>query len=77
MFAINREAAVEIARQLRLRNIGGMVVIDFIDMQDPMHNDEVVDILTRETAKDRTRTRVLPMTELGLVQMTRKKSGLG
>lgn len=76
VFAINREAAVEIARQLRLRNIGGMVVIDFIDMQDPMHNDEVVDILTRETAKDRTRTRVLPMTELGLVQMTRKKSGL-
>lgn len=76
VFEINCEAAKEIARQLRLRNIGGMVIIDFIDMQNPEHNDEVVDILARETEKDRTRTRILPMTELGLVQMTRKKSGL-
>ena len=72
---INCEAAAEIARQVRLRNIGGMIVIDFIDMHDPLHNEEVVDILVRETASDRTRTRVLPMTELGLVQMTRKKTG--
>ena len=76
VFAINCEAAKEIARQLRLRNVGGMVVIDFIDMQDPAHNEEVVDILRREAALDRMRTRVLPMTELGLVQMTRKKSGV-
>ena len=75
VFEINCEAAEEIARQLRLRNIGGMIVIDFIDMHDPLHNDEVVDILIKETQKDRTRTRVLPMTELGLVQMTRKKTG--
>lgn len=75
VFEINCEAAKEIARQLRLRNIGGMIVIDFIDMQDPMHNDEVVNILAAETANDRTRTRILPMTELGLVQMTRKKTG--
>ncbi len=75
VFEINCEAAREIARQLRLRNIGGMIVIDFIDMQDPLHNEEVVNILTRETQKDRTRTRILPMTELGLVQMTRKKTG--
>lgn len=75
VFAINCEAAKEIARQLRLRNIGGMIVIDFIDMHDPLHNEEVVDILVRETGFDRTRTRVLPMTELGLVQMTRKKTG--
>ncbi len=75
VFAINCEAAREIARQIRLRNIGGMVVIDFIDMQDPLHNEEVVDILRKETMRDRTRTRVLPMTELGLVQMTRKKTG--
>ncbi len=75
VFETNCEAAQEIARQLRLRNIGGMVVIDFIDMQDPLHNEEVVDILSSEAAKDRTRTRILPMTELGLVQMTRKKIG--
>lgn len=75
VFSINCEAAREIARQLRLRNIGGMVVIDFIDMQNPLHNDAVVKLLVDETAKDRTRTRVLPMTELGLVQMTRKKTG--
>ncbi len=75
VFEINCEAAKEIARQLRLRNIGGMIVIDFIDMHDPMHNAQVVDILSAETRKDRTRTRVLPMTELGLVQMTRKKTG--
>lgn len=75
VFEINCEAAKEIARQLRLRNIGGMIVIDFIDMQDPMHNEEVVEVLRRETSVDRVRTRVLPMTELGLVQMTRKKVG--
>ncbi len=75
VFEINCEAAREIARQLRLRNIGGMIIIDFIDMQDPLHIEEVVNILNREAAKDRTRTRILPMTELGLVQMTRKKIG--
>lgn len=75
VFETNCEAAREIARQLRLRNVGGMVVVDFIDMSDPLHNEEVVDVLRSETATDRTRTRVLPMTELGLVQMTRKKTG--
>lgn len=75
VFETNCEAAKEIARQLRLRNVGGMIVIDFIDMQDPIHNEEVVEVLRRATASDRIRTRVLPMTELGLVQMTRKKTG--
>ncbi|MBD5132240.1 MAG: Rne/Rng family ribonuclease [Clostridiales bacterium] len=75
VFDTNCEAAKEIARQLRLRNIGGMIVIDFIDMQDPLHNEEVVEVLRDHTSVDRTRTRVLPMTELGLVQMTRKKVG--
>lgn len=75
IFETNCEAAKEIARQLRLRNIGGMIVVDFIDMQDPLHNEEVVEELRKCTATDRVRTRVLPMTELGLVQMTRKKVG--
>lgn len=75
IFEINCEAAKEIARQLRLRNIGGMIVIDFIDMLDPLHNEEVVERLRIELGSDRIRTRVLPMTELGLVQMTRKKTG--
>ncbi len=75
VYEINCAAAREIARQIRLRNIGGMIVIDFIDMADPLHNEEVVETLRLETMRDRTRTRVLPMTELGLVQMTRKKVG--
>lgn len=75
VFETNCEAAKEIARQLRLRNIGGMIVVDFIDMQDPLHNEEVVEVLRSYTLLDRVRTRVLPMTELGLVQMTRKKVG--
>ena len=75
VFETNCEAAKEIARQLRLRNVGGMIIIDFIDMQDPLHNEEVVEVLRKETSVDRIRTRVLPMTELGIVQMTRKKTG--
>ncbi len=68
----NLEAASEVARQLRLRDIGGIIVIDFIDMEDARNRQEVVARLTRELENDRTKTRVSEMSRLGLVEMTRK-----
>lgn len=70
----NLEAAVEIARQLRLRNIGGIVIIDFIDMPDYAHREQVLKTLENELKKDKTRTTNLGITNLGLVELTRKKS---
>ncbi len=75
VFLTNAEAAAEIARQIRLRNIGGIIVVDFIDMQDEKQKAEIVEILRREVSRDRIKTRVLNMTELGLVEITRKKVG--
>lgn len=74
IFHVNKEAAVEIARQLRLRDIGGIIIIDFIDMAQPEKRDEILQILERETAQDCTKTRVLGMTALNLVEITRKKA---
>lgn len=71
----NIEAAEEIARQIRLRNIGGIIIIDFIDMKDEEHKNTVLNILTQELKKDRVQTTVLGITKLGLVEMTRKKTG--
>lgn len=70
----NKEAAVEIARQLRLRNVGGIVIIDFIDMVFEEHRQEVLAVLEQELAKDKTRTRIMGITKLGLVELTRKKA---
>ena len=75
VFLTNLEAAKEIARQLRLRNIGGIIVVDFIDMADEAHRAEVVEALRNEVLLDRIKTRVRDMTELGLVEITRKKVG--
>lgn len=69
----NLEAAVEIARQLRLRNLGGIIIIDFIDMPVEEHRQQVIDLLEAETRKDKIKTNVLGLTQLGLVEMTRKK----
>jgi len=69
----NLEAAHEIAHQVRLRDIGGIIIIDFIDMLDPEHQQQVVTELTEMLKKDHTRTNVVGMTGLGLVEMTRKK----
>lgn len=77
IFHVNKEAAIEIARQLRLRDIGGIIIIDFIDMAQPAKRDEILQILSRETARDATKTRVLGMTALNLVEITRKKSRQG
>lgn len=75
----NLEAAVEIAKQLRLRDIGGIIIIDFIDMNTPEHQQMVIETLETHLKKDRTKAHVLGITQLGLVEMTRKKvkQGLG
>ena len=69
----NLQAAVEVARQIRLREISGIIVIDFIDMEDAENREKVVETLREETKKDRTRTTILGITGLGIVEMTRKK----
>ncbi len=69
----NIEAAKEVARQVRLRDLGGIIIVDFIDMENEDNKRRVVSTLERELTKDRARTNVLELTELGLVQMTRKR----
>ncbi|MEJ5998362.1 translation initiation factor IF-2 N-terminal domain-containing protein [Corynebacterium sp. H130] len=73
----NLEAAEEIVRQMRLRDMGGMIVIDFIDMVLPENQDLVLRRLTEALGRDRTRHQVSEVTSLGLVQVTRKKLGTG
>ena len=70
---INKEAAKEIATQLRLRNCGGIIIIDFIDMEMESSRSQLMELLTYELNKDRTPTRLLPMSEFGVVQLTRKR----
>ncbi|MEA1961090.1 MAG: Rne/Rng family ribonuclease [Bacillota bacterium] len=74
---INIEAAIEIPRQLRLRSIGGIIVIDFIDMKDKNNEDNVISIFRQELEKDKAHSRLMGMTSLGLMEMTRKKSRYG
>lgn len=71
---VNVEAAVETARQVRLRDLAGIIVVDFIDMENPENRKEVLEVLGIELEKDRTRTQVSGMSQLGLVEMTRKRS---
>ncbi|MGI5867665.1 MAG: Rne/Rng family ribonuclease, partial [Syntrophaceticus schinkii] len=73
IFRTNIEAIQEIVRQIRLRNLGGIIVIDFIDMELQEHRSEVTRQLEEELTKDKTRTCVLGLTQLGLVELTRKK----
>ncbi|KPJ77669.1 MAG: ribonuclease G [Deltaproteobacteria bacterium SG8_13] len=70
----NLEAVKEIAYQVRLRDIGGIIIIDFIDMQKKSNQAKVVHELREAFKKDRSKTHILPMSEMGLVQMTRKRS---
>ncbi len=75
VFAVNLEAAREIARQVRLRNIGGIVVVDFIDMLSEEHKTAVTEELRAYLALDKAKCNVLPMSELCLTQFTRKRVG--
>ncbi len=77
VFKNNLEAAVEIAKQLRLRDIGGIIVIDFIDMEIRKNRDQVIGVFRDALARDKTRTQVFDISELGLVEMTRKRIGEG
>ncbi|MCX7762506.1 MAG: ribonuclease E/G, partial [Candidatus Kryptonium sp.] len=70
---INLDAAKEIVRQLRLRDIGGLIVVDFIDMEDEKSKKKLFDELRKEFKKDRAKVTVLPMTEFGLIQITRQR----
>jgi len=69
----NLEAVKEIAHQLRIRNCGGIIIIDFIDMENPVHRERVMNQLKLELANDLAKTTVVNMSELGLVEMTRKR----
>jgi ribonuclease G len=70
---INLEAVNEVVRQIRLRDLGGIIIIDFIDMEVPDHREQVEKALKRALAEDKARTNVLQISELGLVEMTRKR----
>jgi ribonuclease G len=70
---INLEAVNEVVRQIRLRDLGGIIIIDFIDMERPEHRAEVEKALKKALADDKARTNVLAISELGLVEMTRKR----
>jgi ribonuclease G len=74
IFRTNLEAAVVIARQLRLRNLGGIIIIDFIDMADEEHRRQVLHTLTTRLAGDHAKTQIMNVSPLGLVEMTRKRN---
>jgi ribonuclease G len=74
IFKTNLEATHAIARQLRLRNTGGIIIIDFIDMDNPEHQEAVLDELRKALSRDRTHTTVSGFSALGLVEMTRKRT---
>lgn len=71
-FLINKEAAIEIEKQIRLRDIGGIIVIDFIDLKDEKHKKELVDIFSKELKKERTKVQIEGFTKLNLLELTRK-----
>jgi len=74
VFNVNMEAAKEVAKQIRLRDLGGIIVIDFIDMNLADHRKKIFHTLEEEVKKDKAKTNILHISELGLVQMTRQRS---
>lgn len=74
VFKTNLEATQVIARQLRLRNLGGIIIIDFIDMQESEHREEVMKLLEKMLERDHAKTKITQVSELGLVEMTRKRT---
>jgi ribonuclease G len=73
VFKTNIEAIREIVRQIRLRNLGGIIVVDFIDMEDPEHKTELLRNLEEELKKDRSRSNIISISEIGLIAITRKR----
>ena len=74
IYRTNLEAAVTIARQLRLRNLGGIIIIDFIDMEEADHRERVLQALDQAMSRDHARYQITPVSPLGLVEMTRKRT---
>ncbi len=74
IYRTNLEAAITIARQLRLRNLGGIIIIDFIDMQEPEHRERVMQVFQQSMARDHAKHQIMPVSSLGLVEMTRKRT---
>ena len=73
IYKVNQEATVEIAKQLRLRNISGIIVIDYIDMEEEQDRKNIMNLLDKELKKDRSKTQIMGFTKLDLLEMTRKK----
>lgn len=74
-YETNKNAAKEIARQIKIRNLGGIILVDFIDMYSEDNKNKILNLLKNEFKADKQRARVLPFTELGLVQITRYRKG--
>ena len=72
IFVVNKEATIEIARQLRLRDIGGIIIIDYIDMQDKENEEKIIELLKENLKKDRSKTQIVGFSKLNLLEMTRK-----
>ena len=75
LFEINLEAAEEVARQIRLRNLSGLIVVDFIDMQNPSYRKKVEEVLFEAMRKDRSKHTIMPISELGLLEISRQRIG--
>jgi ribonuclease G len=73
LFAVNLEAAVEISRQIRLRNLGGLIILDFIDMKERRHRNAIYEKMVELMATDKAKTHILPISQLGIMQMTRQR----
>ncbi|MCH6257314.1 Rne/Rng family ribonuclease [Puniceicoccaceae bacterium K14] len=73
IFQVNLEAAEEVARQIRLRNIGGLIIIDFIDMKQRKHRNAILARVRKVMANDKAKTHILPISPLGIMQMTRQR----
>ncbi|MBX3751088.1 MAG: Rne/Rng family ribonuclease [Opitutaceae bacterium] len=73
IYAVNLEAAVEAARQIRLRNLGGLIIIDFIDMKERRHRNAIYEKMVEEMAHDKAKNHILPISTLGILQMTRQR----
>jgi ribonuclease G len=74
IYRTNLEAAVAIARQLRLRNLGGIIIIDFIDMEEAEHREQVMQVFQQSMARDHARHQIMPVSPHRLVEMTRKRT---
>lgn len=72
IYKVNKEASIEIAKQLKLRDIGGIIIIDYINMQSEENNEKIIEVLKEEFKKDRTKTQIIGFSKLNLLELTRK-----